>query len=246
MTVGPVLGIIPARGGSKGLPGKNVKPLAGLPLIAHSVRFAALTPLLDRCIVSTDDATIAEVATAYGGEVPFRRPAHLAADDTPMIPVLRHGLQAMEAACGHAFAAVVLLDPTSPGRLPEDLASAMAMLAADPVAQGVIAVSPPAFNPRWTCVEEQGGFMAMAFPSQHPYTRRQDVPPVYRINATLYVWRRDFLLSPAADHWQAAPHRLLIIPDERAFHIDTPADFRLADLMLTHGLVSLPWLERQS
>jgi N-acylneuraminate cytidylyltransferase len=239
----PVLAVIPARGGSKGLPGKNVKPLAGLPLIAHSLRCARMTPEISRCIVSTDDPRIAETASQHGGDVPFLRPADLASDTAPMIPVLRHALLAAEAQDGIQYDTLLLLDPTSPGRLPEDVTAAVAMLADDPRAMGVVAVSAPAFNPRWVCVEEQDGYMAMAFPAEGLHTRRQDVPPVYRINATLYLWRRDFLLSPEADRWQAAPHRLLVVPEERAFHIDLAADFRLAELMLQAGIVRLPWLE---
>ena len=91
-----VLAIIPARGGSKGLPGKNVRPLAGLPLIAHSIRFAKTCPEIDTCIVSTESQDIAEAARQLGGSVPFMRPTELAQDDTPTWPVLRHALSWME------------------------------------------------------------------------------------------------------------------------------------------------------
>ena len=241
MSVHPMLAVITARGGSKGLPGKNIRPLAGLPLIAHSVRGAQQIGEIDRCIVSTDDPAIAEVAASFGGDVPFLRPAALAQDDTPMIPVLRHALLAAEAADDKRYESLLLLDPTSPGRLPEDVTAAVAMLDADPQAVGVVSVSEPRFNPRWVCVEEQAGYMAMAF-SPERFTRRQDVPPVYRINATLYLWRRDFLLSPAADRWQDSPHKVIIIPEERAIHIDTLPDFELAALMLSSGIVQFPWL----
>src|SRR5215218_3886475 len=98
MSAHPILAIIPARGGSKGLPGKNIRPLAGLPLIAHSLRLAAMCPEITRCVVSTDDPAIADVARAHGGDVPFIRPRELAGDDTPMMPVLQHALSEVERA----------------------------------------------------------------------------------------------------------------------------------------------------
>ena len=119
----------------------------------------------------------------------------------------------------------------------------MTLLAEDPGAVGVVSVSEPHFNPRWVCVEARGGYLAPAFPQAEAYARRQDVPAVYRINATLYLWRRDFLLEADACRWNEAPHRMLVIPEERAIHIDSAADFRLAELIVKAGLVSLPWLE---
>ena len=118
----PLLAVIPARGGSKGLPGKNIRPIAGLPLIAHSIRCAALSPEVDRCVVSTDCEEIASVARQHGGCVPFLRPAELAQDDTPMIPVLQHALREMEQRDAQRYETILLLDPTSPGRLPVDIA----------------------------------------------------------------------------------------------------------------------------
>jgi N-acylneuraminate cytidylyltransferase len=240
----PVLAVVPARGGSKGLPGKNIRPLGGLPLIAHTLRCAAMTPAIDRCVVSTDDANIAAVARQHGGDVPFLRPGELAQDDTPMIPVLQHALREMEARDGRRYESLLLLDPTSPGRLPEDIAQALTLLDEDPQADGVVAVSEPRFNPRWVCVEPQDGYIAPAF-GAHNYARRQDVPPVYRINATLYLWRRDFLLSVTDNRWLDSNQRMLVIPESRAVHIDELADFQLAELALQAGLMTLPWLENR-
>src|SRR6476659_10209617 len=114
-----VLAVVPARGGSKGLPGKNIRPLAGLPLLAHSLRAAALVPSVTRCIVSTDSPEIAAVARGAGGDVPFDRPTELAADETPMAPVLRHALAFVEEHEGAAYDYLLLLDPTSPVRRPD-------------------------------------------------------------------------------------------------------------------------------
>jgi CMP-N,N'-diacetyllegionaminic acid synthase len=240
----PVLAVIPARGGSKGLPGKNLLPLAGLPLIAHSVRMAAMCPEIDRCIVSTDSKEIADVARQHGGDVPFLRPTELAQDDTPMWPVLQHALQEMEQQEGTQFASLLLLQPTSPGRLPQDVAQAIAILDSDPKAAGVVAVSQPTFNPRWACVEEIEGYMQQLVPQAAAYVRRQDVPPAYRINALLYLWKRDHVLNQIAPRYYEIPHRMLVVPDERAIDIDGPYDLKLANLLVQEGLLKLPWLSQ--
>lgn len=237
-----MLAVIPARGGSKGLPGKNVRPLAGLPLIAHSIRMAALCPEIDRCIVSTDNEQIADTARKYGGDVPFLRPADLAQDSTPMWPVLRHALAEVERTSQRQFGSLLLLDPTSPGRMPEDVLQALRILESDPKAVGVVAVSEPPFNPRWVCVEEVEGYMKPLVHQAGSYMRRQDVPPVYRINAILYLWRRDHVMNENAPSFYESQHRILVVPDERAIHIDEPRDFALAELLTREGFVKFPWL----
>jgi CMP-N,N'-diacetyllegionaminic acid synthase len=238
----PVLAVIPARGGSKGLPNKNILPFAGLPLIAHSVRMAALCPEINLCIISTDSKEIAAVARQHGGNVPFLRPPELAQDETPVWPVLKHALAEMEARVGTQFGSLLLLDPTSPGRLPQDVAQALEILRSDPQAAGVVAVSEPSFNPRWACVEEVGGYMKPLVPQTKAYVRRQDVPATYRVNALLYLWRRDHIVSHEAPGFYDLPHRILVVPEARAIHIDEPHDFALAELLVREGLVRFPWL----
>jgi N-acylneuraminate cytidylyltransferase len=241
----PLLAVIPARGGSKGLAGKNIRMFAGLPLIAHSIHLARLCPEIDRCIVSTDSEQIAAVAREHGGEVPFIRPAKLAQDTTPTWPVLQHALREMEAREGRRFETLLLLDPTSPGRLPEDVTCALEMLEHDPQAVGVIAVSEPHFNPRWTCVEQRDGYMAQSFPSGQTYVRRQDVPRTYRINSLLYLWRRDHVLTEPEHGMYTKPHLMFPVPDSRAIHIDEIHDFHIAELMVREGFVTLPWLHQR-
>jgi N-acylneuraminate cytidylyltransferase len=234
--------VVPARGGSKGLPGKNIRPFAGLPLLVHSLRCAALVPRLHNVIVSTDSEEIAAVARAHGAEVPFLRPAALAQDDTPMMPVLTHALLEMERRLGTELGSVLLLDPTSPGRLPSDIERAFELLDADPSADGVIACSEPHFNPFWVGVIESGGYMNRAFDGDRAFTRRQDVPRFLRINGALYLWRRRFVLG-AGETWWTRPHISLEIPEARAFSIDTRAEFDQAEVLVRHGVLSLPWLQ---
>jgi N-acylneuraminate cytidylyltransferase len=232
------LAVIPARGGSKGLPGKNVRQIAGLPLVEHSLRLAALCDEIGRTVVSTDSAEIAEVVRSAGGEI-LERPAVLAQDDTPMLPVLQHALNAVDPA--GRVDLLLLLDPTSPGRLPADVTLAHELLAAHPAADGVVSVSEPPFNPIWHAVIERDGFMESLFPEARAFGRRQDVPRVLRINAALYLFRADFL-ERERETWLAGRHLALEIPDLRAFHIDVEEDLRHAEALLASGLVSLPWL----
>jgi CMP-N-acetylneuraminic acid synthetase len=243
MNVSPILAVIPCRSGSKGLPGKNIRKLAGLPLLAHSIRLASLCPEITRCVVSTNSEEIAAIAREHGGEVPFLRPDTLAKDDTPMWPVLQHALNEMERRDGHKYGAVLLLDPTSPGRLPSDLTRAIHLLEEDAECSGVLAASEPHFNPRWVCIEQRAGsYISQSFPAQEEYVRRQDVPPVYRINGTLYLWRRDHLASSMTPGYFSNPHRMLLIPESRAVHIDSMDDFKLAELLIREKLIQFPWL----
>lgn len=237
-----ILAIIPARGGSKGLPGKNIRSLAGLPLIAHSIEFARLCPEITTTIISTDSEEIATVARQFGADVPFMRPAELAQDDTPMWPVLRHALQFVEQNEKRAYDFVILLDPTSPGRLPADVTGAFEKLCAAPEAVGVIAVSQPEFNPIWHCVVEKDGWMSDLFQDARQYSRRQDVPTVYRINGSLYIWRADFVRCEEQG-WRQACHVMYEMPEARAIHIDDAHEFEKSNLLICQGWIHFPWLE---
>jgi CMP-N,N'-diacetyllegionaminic acid synthase len=243
MSVYPVLAVIPARGGSRGLPNKNIAILAGLPLIAHSIRLSKLCTEITSCIVSTDSNEIAAVARDYGAEIPFLRPAVLAQDDTPMWPVIRHALVEMEKRERLQYGSVLLLSPTSPGRLPEDVSSAIHLLEDDTSAVGVVAASRPSFNPRWVCIDlAADGYMRQSFPDGNDYIRRQDVPTVYRINGALYLWRRDHVAASEMPCYFTAPHRMLEIPESRAVDIDSQQDLKLGEFMLRDGMIHFPWL----
>lgn len=242
LTIEPILCVIPARGGSKGLPGKNIRLLAGVPLIGHSIRCARMCPRIARTIVSTDSGEIAAVARANGADVPFMRPVELAQDQTPMLPVLQHALREMERLDGMRYGSVLLLDPTSPGRIPSDVAECVHRLEGDPAADGVVGVSRPEFNPYWHCIVEREGYMAPLIPGADRFDRRQDVPTVYRINASVYLWRRDFLLEVQGS-WMKGRHLMHEIPEARAIHIDDLDEFDRADLMIKNGLVKFPWME---
>lgn len=241
------LAVVPARGGSKGLPRKNIRPLAGLPLIGHSIRAAAMVPAVTRCIVTTDSAEIAAVARAHGGDVPFLRPVDLAADDTPMAPVLRHALAQVEQEEGLAYDMVVLLDPTSPAREPADVEAAVHLLEEHPEWDGVVSVSEPAFNPVWVGVRATGadGRMERYFPEGEGVTRRQEVERYLRVNGNFYVWRAEFVRRLEHSWMDEGVHGMFEIPDVRAFAIDYVEEFTLLEALFAQNLVALPWLSSE-
>lgn len=237
----PLLAVIPARGGSKGLPGKNIRDFGGLPLIAHSILLARMCPEIDRLVVSTDSEEIAAVARRFGADVPFIRPAELATDAAPMWDVLRHALATVERLDGRAYGSLLLLDPTSPAREPVDVAAAVRMLEEHPDADGIVAVSQPKFSPIWHAVVEREGFMADLVDGSR-WDRRQDVPTAYVINGALYVWRAAFVRAETASWRRKGRHLMYEIPDVRAMSIDTLEEFAQAEALVTSGIVDLPWL----
>lgn len=226
-----------------GLPGKNTRPFAGLPLIAHTILMARMVPEIDRSIVSTDSDEIAAVARQYGADVPFKRPAELATSEIAIWPVLKHALAEVERQEGRPYEYLLLTDPTSPGRLPDQISEAFRRLKAKPQADGIIAVSKPDFNPMWVCVVEKDGWMTDLVDTAATYVRRQDVPTVYRINGSFYIWRAEVVRRRPS--WREGTRLLQYVTDElRAFAIDTLPEFEKAELLVKSGLVTLPWLKR--
>ncbi len=240
-----VLAVVPARGGSTGLPGKNVRPLAGLPLIAHSLRAASAMRTMTRCIVSTDDPHIAQVAREHGGDVPWLRPPELATDRTPMAPVLRHALAAVEEQEGLPYDAVVLLDPTSPARVPAEVDAAVDQLLASPDLDGVISVSQPSFNPVWVGVRpsvDEPGLLERYFHEGAGVTRRQDTARYLRINGAFYVWTSAFVRRLEDSWFDEGRHGMVEIPEWRAYAIDYLEEFEDLEAAVQRGRVVLPWL----
>ncbi len=240
-----VLAIIPARGGSKGLPGKNIRPFLGKPLIAHSILFAKMCPEIDRLIVSTDSPEIAAVARQFGAEVPFTRPVELAKDDTPMMPVLAHALAEVELRGGVEYTFVVLLDPTSPAREPKDVRDSLQKLNDHKDADGIVSISQPDFNPVWNCVVEREGWMEDLVSDASRFARRQDAPKVYRINGALYIWRAAFIRRNEPSWRENGRHLVCEIPESRAMSIDTLDEFRRAEVLVQAGLIQFPWMQNQ-
>ena len=237
-----VLAVITARGGSTGLPGKNIRLFCGLPLIAHTILFSRLCPEISRCVVSTDSAEIAEISNKFEADIPFLRPAELAQNDTPIWPVLRHALERVEEEDGTHYDMLLLLDPTSPAREPSDIQGALTKLLASPSADGIIGVSEPDFNPIWHCVVEEDGWMVQLMEQGKTFERRQDVPKVYRVNGSLYIWRTEFVRTESESWHNTDNYIMYEVPEYRAMSFDTLPEFKLGELMVNSGLVSLPWL----
>ncbi len=223
-----VLGVITARGGSKGIPGKNVKLFGGNPLITYTITAARSAHTLTRTIVSTDDEHIAEIARTAGADVPFFRPASLAADDTPHLPVLQHALKFAEAADGVTYDIVVTLQPTSPLRLSEDIDSVVNLLAESDADSAVSVVEYIDHHPAKAKVIEDG--MLKSFCAvEAEGTRRQELPRVYWRNGAVYAVRRDVLLKGRLYGDHVLPY---LMPDNRSLDIDCPEDFERGEHML--------------
>lgn len=226
------VGIIPARGGSKGIPRKNVKLLAGKPLIAYAIETALACDVLDRVIVSSDDKEIAEIARAWGADVPFLRPPELALDTTPMFPVLRHALNWLERADGNIYDLVVILDPTSPFRTPEHIAAGIQAMKDDPQADVVTSVCEVEYNPYFVMAELRGEYLVPVVTPERPIYRRQDAPVVFRENACVCVVRRNLILERDGYFFGVDKVRPIIMSPEQSVHVDSPLDWAFAEFLL--------------
>lgn len=223
-----VLGLITARGGSKGVPGKNIRKVAGKPLIAWSIQAAAQSEQLSRVVVSTDDKEIAEVSRKWGADVPFIRPVELAMDRSPHVPVLEHAVKWLEAHENARFDYVMLLQPTSPLRSSEDIDNAI-NLAVEHDADGVTSICESPSHPYLTKHIVDGKLRDFV---AHPagYLPRQELPPVYALNGAIYLVRSSVLMEHGILHPEDT--RPYLMPAERSLQIDEPWDLYLADLVL--------------
>jgi N-acylneuraminate cytidylyltransferase len=228
-----VLAVIPARGGSKGIPRKNLALVAGVPLIAHSIRHALAAKSVSRVIVSTEDEEIAAVATSFGAQVPFRRPSALAEDHVLDQPVFAHALEALRAAEGYVPDLVVHLRPTTPYRRVEWIDQAVARLEAAPQADSLRSVSHPSQHPYRMFRLDGDGFLSPLMPGEHPtpyLLRRQDLPPVYYYNCVLDVTRPATIFAKGS----MTGDRILpmMLPADEIIDVDSPRDLEVARLLM--------------
>ena len=194
-----VLGLITARGGSKGVPRKNVRLLGGKPLIAYTAEIALQAETLSRVVLSTEDEEIAEIGKKYNLDVPFLRPPELAKDSTPSLPVVRHALLSLEND-GEFYDAVCLLQPTNPLRRSEDIDACVRLLF-ESNADSVVSVLPVPheYNPHWVFwmngSNGDGRRLSLAVGAKNPISRRQDLPPAFHRDGSVYVTRRDTIIE---------------------------------------------------
>lgn len=223
-----ILCVIPARGGSKGVKGKNIKPLAGKPLIVYSIQ-AALASNLFKVIVSTDDDEIAKVAQNYGAQVPFKRPTHLATDTAKSIDVAKHALLEMEKIDNVEYDALMLLQPTAPFRTANDINDAIAILNNNKNADSVISVVDVlAHHPARMKYLKDGALIDPPFCEAYENQNRQELEPMYIRNGAIYLTKRDVLLN---NSYKGNKCMALIMPQQRSANIDTIEDFELAEWM---------------
>ena len=223
--------IIPARGGSKGVPRKNVQLIGGRPMICWTIEAALSAGSVERVIVSTDDDEIADVAREAGADVPFRRPAELATDESSGIDALLHAIDQLESA-GQDIANILVLQPTSPLRTAEDI-DAAAQLFVEHSADAVVSVTPAPHPVQWfRRISEDGRLLDYL---DQTISRRQEAAPLYHLNGAVYLIRRDVLVSSKTFFTERT--FAYTMPAERSMDIDTPWDFYVADLILkdAHG-----------
>jgi CMP-N,N'-diacetyllegionaminic acid synthase len=220
-----VLGLVPARGGSKGAPGKNIRSIGGKPMIAWTIEAARASHHIDRLVLSSDDQAIIDIAVECGCEAPFVRPAELASDHADSMSVIRHAMEMLP----QQFDYVVLLQPTSPLRRAEDIDGAIERCV-DHGAPACVSVCEPDKSPYWMLRLDGKGAVHPLFPADQIPHRRQDSPSVFALNGAVYVARSEHLrlggtfLVPGAVGYP--------MPKERSFDVDTELDIAIVSFLL--------------
>jgi CMP-N,N'-diacetyllegionaminic acid synthase len=220
-----------ARGGSKGVPGKNLRELAGKPLLAHSIEQARASGMFAALAVSSDSTMILDIARDWRVEHLIQRPAELATDTAAKLPVIRHCVQEVERLTGTRFVTLVDLDATSPLRSAADIRGAVELLESSGAAN-VITAMPARRSPYFNLVElGADGTARLSKPPPTAIARRQDAPRCFDMNASIYVWQHDVLLS--SDTIFNSTTRLYEMPEERSIDIDSELDFAFVEFLLS-------------
>ena len=217
-----------ARGGSKGVPNKNIRILAGAPLIAHTIQQAKNSKLFDAIAVSSDSDAILSIAREFGITHLVQRPEALANDTAPKIPAIQHCVTEMEAKEKTSFEIICDLDPTSPFRKISDIAECLKLME-QPGVSNVITAAPSRKSPYFNLVETDAlGFVRLSKPLEDSIKRRQDSPKCFDMNASIYVWRRETLMGSSSVFQEKT--KLYEMPPERSIEIDSELDFQIAQL----------------
>lgn len=222
-----ILCVIPARGGSKGLPGKNIKDLLGKPLIAYTIQQAKESRYVDRVIVSTDNEEIATVSKRYGADVPFMRPPELATDKSSTIDVLLHAMDWMENREKISFDIILLLHTTAPLRTVQDIDNCIELLI-EKGADNVFSVTESHKNPYFNMVERRDGTVRLV--KEGYFVTRQSAPRVFDINCSIYAWWKDALKSKKSLFLEKT--NIYVMPKERSFDVDDYIDFKIIEMLL--------------
>lgn len=221
-----MIAIIPARGGSKGLPGKNIRPLLGKPLIAYAIESALGARSIDRVVVSTDDPEIAAVARRFGGEVPFMRPAELATDTAAAVDNYIYTVDRLARESGSTIDSFAVLLPTAPLRTSEDVDKAVEMFVARN-ADSVVSYTPEAHPVRWhKYLNPDGSFVDILGDS---LANRQDIRTSYYPNGAVYVFRTALIRERK---YYSDRSYAYVMPRSRSIDIDTLDDFEFAEFLM--------------
>jgi N-acylneuraminate cytidylyltransferase/CMP-N,N'-diacetyllegionaminic acid synthase len=223
-----------ARGGSKGAPGKNTRDLYGKPMIAYTIEQAKKSGLFEIVGVSSDSEKILDAARDHGADILVRRPHDLASDAAAKVPAIKHCLEAVEREMGKPCTVFADLDVTSPLRLPEDIIGAVRLLE-DRGVSNVITGTVARHSPYFSCVEiDAAGVPRVAKTLGHPIVCRQDAPPCFDMNASVYAWRRDvFMRNPSVFYDDTL---LFEMPPERSVDVDSEFDFEMVKFLMGKAL----------
>jgi len=226
-----VLAVVPARGGSKGLPGKNLRTVGGISLVGRAARAALAVPGIDRAVITTDDASIAADATRHGLDCPFMRPAELASDEASSVQAWQHAWTASEAHYGNQFELSVLLEPTSPLRRAEDITRTLdALLDGNHAAAATLSPTPAHYTPHKTLTIAPDGRVGFYLPDGARHARRQTVPDYYHRNGLCYAVRRSTLV----EHGHILEEDCAaVVVDRPVVNIDDAFELELAEWLLT-------------
>lgn len=230
-----IVGFIFARGGSEGVPGKNIRLLAGKPLITYTIETAFKSEFVDRVVVSTDDEKIAQVARDFGAEVPFVRPKELAQNNSPEWLAWQHAIQTLkEQDNGRELDVFASIPPTAPLRAVEDVDNSIrTFLESD--ADIVITVKKAGHHPSFNMISiDENGYAKLVLPPSRTIYRRQDVSLVYDMTTVAYVANPQFIMK--AKSIFDGKVKFVIIPEERAVDIDTELDFQFAEYLMTNRM----------
>lgn len=235
-----ILGLIPARGGSKGVKNKNIRMIQGKPLIAYAIECGLACPLIDHLIVSTDSPQIAKVANEYGAATPFMRPGELALDTSPMLPVMQHAIKESEKHYQKIVNCLILIDPTAPLRIPDDIDNALNLYIKNEC-DAVISGNSAHRNPYFNMIKIQKDYVRLVNQTDKPVGRRQDAPEVFDLNTVVWIYSRRAILEEK----ERIPKKTLFyhVPNERSIDLDTEDDFHLLEYHLNrkkYDITSIP------
>lgn len=231
-----ILGLICARGGSKGVPKKNIRLLHGRPLIYYAIQQLKNSPSVNEVIVSTDDEEIAEIARKYGAKVPFMRPKQLATDSAGKFGAMQHTVKEYERVTGKKVDILVDRDPTNPSIKPDDIEGCIKLLKKNPKIDTVTTAFEAHINPYFNMMEVNNkGFLEISKKPKKPILRRQDAPKVYQLNSGVICMWRDSVVNGKTVYTDKV--KLYEVSNDRAVMIDTELEFQFAEFLMEKGML---------